>query len=68
MTIRRVPTLEPAEARALSRRWQKIWIAFARLPQVDDRRRAADTRWAGLHARRRRSLRRRGERRFGLPE
>jgi len=32
--IAEMPTLEPAEARALSRRWQKIMDRFARLPQV----------------------------------
>ena len=32
--IAEMPTLGPAEARALSRRWQKIMDRFARLPQV----------------------------------
>ena len=32
--IAEMPTLEPAEARALSRRWQKIMDRFGRLPQV----------------------------------
>jgi len=32
--IAEMPTLSPAEARALSRRWQKIMDRFARLPQV----------------------------------
>ena len=32
--IAEMPTLEPAEARALSRRWQQIMDRFARLPQV----------------------------------
>jgi enoyl-CoA hydratase/carnithine racemase len=32
--IAEMPKLEPAEARALSRRWQKIMDRFARLPQV----------------------------------
>lgn len=32
--IAEMPALSPAEARALSRRWQKIMDKFARLPQV----------------------------------
>jgi len=32
--IEEMPSLGPAEARALSRRWQKIMDRFARLPQV----------------------------------
>ena len=32
--IAEMPTLDPAEARALSRRWQKIMDRFGRLPQV----------------------------------
>jgi len=32
--IAEMPTLEPAEARALSRRWQQIMDRFGRLPQV----------------------------------
>jgi enoyl-CoA hydratase len=32
--IAEMPTLKPAEAKALSRRWQRIMDSFARLPQV----------------------------------